>query len=1690
MDIVIATAVGIVTLLTVLILVARWLGLFQSEGFAKILLCVYGVVSLGLFGWVIRSYIGPDGSSPRVDRARLVRIRQVGLFTRYDGDHGTLRLTGRSIPARDSRSEGFRVSWLDPGQEMEIRTSGSPLASYTLLTRSIGQPIRLDGRCVNVRPENWLTGQATVRVALGKRYYEVRYVPSHSANDTDKFYYNQGTAGASTVDTPQGILLVGRNIRDAGSLNTLLALRDPQNPVRQVAEGFEERWHAASSKPLEINLLSDVDRAALAGSIMFVREESGNPSSRLGLILGPYPALAGVHIYVNGRDALSATASTFPLDHAGRLRIGSGSVASFDLPKTVENGRLDFRFGIPTSFGLPKADLWPDGNLLFSSGEDPTKQPGYTFATGNPNHPFYAKAGFDSGLRNLTVQDGVTTSKLAMDQPVALGDDEQGVLVDWTLLRPSIPEAGRYAIWILAALAVAYCALVVRRFYAPEPQQIAWCIAFVAAVGILAVRLILGYRAALAPPNDAGKDLVIFVRSLPVSLTAFVLVPAAMLLTAFFAPADAAIRRKKGDRVGEFAKIGWIGLGALSWLAALVALATSAAFIGVGPVSIRSTFLVYLLDMGALACFLVTFSRASRAAPEDKKSLRSPRGIFLASGLAFGPMLLMLRPDPGSLLFLLSLGGTLLVLIPAMLSVVARGGGFFSRSIGYGLVALVLVVGVLFTERETLFSRYVRLDSQTWYYRVAAWSNVDEQLLESETDSDRVDLGTVKGIREQEWQMLQHAAYGASDQNPGYGKAPLAKVGMTYPTSLADCVFAVYILGELGRSAANATIWLYVLLGLACLYGAGAIRRGGSLGFFLPLGAGTMLLLNALYMVGANLRLLPFTGQNLPMMALYSWGDVIVGLVSLAAAGYCLASPNADGPAMDRWQDRAIPVYGVLAILSWCAVAVASGNIDPTYKRDLDLPGTVIAKSVERVNTGQLKIGADGQIDRSGAQGLLPTELEAIREFNRRANKTDASGGFYYAEPLEDGSYELRVNRTYYHISALYGRDDKLPWTGDILAAGNPAGEPRLMMLGNALTLAVGTRPSAQKVDLRSPDPVRAVGEAELIAETRQGTLAFGGVMRAMRGDKPVLLFSPKHDLDSAKPRWESLINGKPVTTRTELKEDDTLVFLDRRGATNRRFNLIYLGVKPEYLAFVRWRNGRMQRVLPGESEFPFARSIGATGDELHAKGNLQLSIDAPLQSTLQGRIHDWALRTAEAESGRTSWRERGPRWELEDPRLSKPIGFTLVDSFTGKVLSLSSFPNTDLSDPERKDQYDASGTSGKRKLLQNANLIDHKVGSTIKPLVFSTISERLRNVLPVESIRVLADPSQPHLALGTLPYVSPAGPYGQSPACDMREFISHSRTWPAVIVGSLGLVRNEESVKKILSGTGKPDIEVKGRRYALDHNRAVPPVVTEENKRKILLTTAMSQTLLFQGLRDDYGVRISGDGLTESKWVRGRSTRFLPFLKPFLTKDDADQPSDFLSMALPESVYFDCDSFVDVRKHLHTFLIGGGQCRWNNVAMAEAYARLATGTKVTTTLQSDAPPLPFLPLPKPLITPDWREKNLFEPMEAAWREGTATALRTVDKGGYRLICKTGTLGEEAGMNAPVEDEGFAFTLGKYDAVKKAFVPGQTVTGYLFMHDSNVGGQMKKFDLMKVLLPEVVKYLDTHKPPVVAAVRR
>jgi hypothetical protein len=443
---------------------------------------------------------------------------------------------------------------------------------------------------------------------------------------------------------------------------------------------------------------------------------------------------------------------------------------------------------------------------------------------------------------------------------------------------------------------------------------------------------------------------------------------------------------------------------------------------------------------------------------------------------------MLLIGDLGSVIYLLGFAGLVLVLLLS---------GSWRLRWGFALAAVFLIApwilsttvgGSIPGARQFLYPRL----PETAFYRLITMTGAEQDLLlqEGETIED-LNIDRLLRNSHQFWQMFSYVAHG-SLKPAGYGRVPLTSLGMTYPTTLGDCAYASYITSEDGRYAAVLLVILLTAIAAALLWGAMHLP-GYSDHRFLPLLAiGLFFAANSSYMAGANVGLLPFTGQNIPLFSFHSVSDVIQGGLLLVVA-VLLLTWNVRGyseRAQIRERPELIAACGLLAaILLWSgSIFRQHGRLAAAGTGDFNFPPKVLdamennlpqaGKNVSwKFNSRTLELVPEN------AGRLSAVELEFGRQFNRRPDKENPGGGLYYlqANTARDGAvrYRPRVSRNYGRLRSPFAPERM--WSGDIRASGGDEGEQAVATLGGWFRVGLVSIGETATAALSEPPPPLSV---------------------------------------------------------------------------------------------------------------------------------------------------------------------------------------------------------------------------------------------------------------------------------------------------------------------------------------------------------------------------------------------------------------------------------------------------------------------------------------------------------------------------------------------------------------------------------------------------------------------------------------
>lgn len=1653
----------------------------QSAGFDRLArgyFVAYALAVCATLTVAVGYFVGFDAqTNPRLPLAGQRRFAHVGYYAKPQGPLVFAGKAGGQEFEHEALGEDERLVLAPIWENGAAR-------NWRLSYRAGARPLRVGGRCVNVPEEWWLSPGDVLTVFDGPggeaRFFSVRWDASatwHGVENTYSFSQGARRGGQLAYDANAG----GREVRDLPfSAQVLREGRRMSFMLAHPLPSFE------GEQPK-----GDVWAEIFEG-ITWVRERQGDAASRMGvLVSGSLFEERGVEVYKNGVRLSPPTGEgeqVFPSDQTVFYGLGFDRALNLRLRNQpdFDPARVEVLFVDPKTWPLPPAargSAGPGGgDIIITSGKDYIPIDSYYVNLGGPGHAFYARARLSDALDSVTVNDGKAESVHRLREVFRLGDLQRGALLALTPIEPSIRHAGRWAVGFLLLAAFLFTLDTLRGRAARWRLDLAWTLVWGLTLTILAVRFILAYRLSLLPPDDATPNELanVFHRGLGVSFKALLVFPTGLVAVRFLARSEAFNDLLGSSRLSDLRR----------WLAALAgSLAARAGFkrsgramrVGV-PWLKRHGLLVLCALAPVLWAVLGRAFGQAEALFGGSLRLNLLTHVILVALIALTAEKLT---DAGALPYRLWAAAAVLLTLGVMIFWIGDRG-FLIYGIAFGLyiaalllwdgrrtyfrfIIPVLVVVILLVPpllgyiwSQNLQGTYL---GDTTNFRIASYTETEDAVLLARSDEADVSVDRFLSNIQQHWQMLLYAARGAREPS-GFGGSPLTHKAMTYATSMADCVYSVYLLSEHGMAAGCLLLVVYVMLCLALMYGSWFLPAPGEHRALPLLTVGAFFACNALYMASANISLLPFTGQNMPLLSLYSTTDLVQNWLLLALCVWLLTNglaANTSTILKGRPAVRELGKAFLALVFIWGVVftyslrAMAESPRYEKYTRDFDLRGDVleeIKKNVDPQRNNKWALEGETMTPQQFAS-VSEVEQRYAKQFNDREGlkKYSRDDGLYYIQRLSDAQRVLRVNDSYFRMESPFAPRRAL-WKGLILSRDDRT-ESLVGVLGKPLRVTLDDE-----------------GQTQAVSIERQGTTPDARSILVEGCNRDLVQVELKREggrllIGHKKGDWEVYVNGERVQDDRELSPHDIIV-IEKAGAC--RYNMMYLGPQPSPLAYVKWQNGEEQRIVLEGSVSSLAYAIGAAADRAVEAGRelperLALTLDMRLQGDLQRAVAAYAAGD--------------PHYRANDPFATDTLAVSVLDAHSGETLALPSWP---LADPGEPKYARASVTPARRaNLLTNRNLVNHAVGSTIKPLIFATMASQLwPEDLAALAVNNRADrpgPGHVHTRVGGIQVDDWDCGSGESPI-DSKEFLYQSLNFYEATIGTIGLLfdRDELFRRALERRPTEADVVYKGQHYALDVKRARLALSSPQTGSRP--STDMDKTLLFQGLPRLFDVQVTNKPASVSD---ESCSHFLPTL---CGDAAALRRNEYADNAMPQPVVFAPNSFQYFDINTLRFFIGADQCLWNNVTMAEAAARLVTGRRVVARLERGAGgEAAARELPAPLNDAAWRHANLIDPLEHTGKAGTARFIGIAAPPGFKILYKTGTIDEG---NKGRESENLLFVIGQWDSSLNQFVPGRTLACFLYMKGSkmkNRGDEMKKFAFAKPIVGRLLEYLRQPVPP-------
>ena len=979
---------------------------------------------------------------------------------------------------------------------------------------------------------------------------------------------------------------------------------------------------------------------------------------------------------------------------------------------------------------------------------------------------------------------------------------------------------------------------------------------------------------------------------------------------------------------------------------------------------------------------------------------------------------------------------------------------------------------------------------KTAFFRLLVYKDlVDQYLVSFGQDIDERLFDNVYRNSVQAWQMKLYASEGGLF-GKGIGNAKLSNVGLTYPTSLSDAAFSTVILPESGLIFGIFMLLLYLYLGLTILVIATKITETKAEPYTFPLLLVISILsIEPMYMAASNLQLLPFTGQNIPLLSFHSLSDSLFFIVIITVTWWIF---------LFKWLGHYAPnntgekIFGYVLFTSVILLALflfSSAHVisNPHNKGDFDFS----EKLKKELQTNAQHLRFNQKTHKVEFRELSPKSLNGIeklylKQLETRYDISNPAGGLYYV--VDDSLIE--VNSYYFHIPSPFRKT-----MGRVFIYGDEGEAPFIAFsTGNDIFMSLTTS--------GGPDVINCYANVSKIIKmpARAGCLYRTSVpIFWIKREKNSVVIDPQKVGN-----WKVFVNDKFVGEKAYLKKYDIVSISNNKGVN---FQMVYLGKISLPLLYTVWRNGKVNRFLsPLGKDIPILYSLASFMDKnLNSSSDnkiqsMHLSINIDLQNALTQALKQYA--------------RINPIYRVKDPLKGKILSVSIVNLYNGNILAIAQWPPVeDDYQSILKSLYKIPARKHWR-LLSSSNFKNHAIGSTIKPLTLSAIAYEFSKEISIDSLQFkdIADAFNFEGHHGHY-YFSIAGirlPSNKPFNCatyagkwvDDKEFLTRSIDYYQIMLGMLGMLpKNTKYLKYILIPTGPKTANTKigSKYYNLTYNLSeITKMAIKMFPVKGKIDTAfynlqhefpfvnntvsindINDILLFRGYQDLFGVNLVN--------------RMPEVLKDTLVTIYKNISTTFLNIKhrtslnilyniVPEPVIFNRKYFRTIREDLLPFFLGGANNRWNNVKMAESFSRIVSGKRVEVSIIKDKKQEESFPdMPYPLSNKYWRYRNIIQPLENTWKTNTGTArylknfLEKKLPPGYKIIFKTGTIEESEGTER--ESEMLMFVFGPWDGKKLSFKPS-SIAGYFYMQDSKAtSGTMRKFEFFEKIYPAIKRYL-------------
>ena len=505
-----------------IVLICFIFGVFSIE--KKRYFLLFGLLTHLCLFFLIKSYIGKNGGSPQLSEIENRRFEHYGYFIKADG--------GKAVFTRNPQEKGFPISNLGLNDSIVLTPVWDSLLSHKIDCWNIKslvttQPLRINDSCINVTEIQWLNNNDSIEVVFRNEKVNIQFNFSQNKEEKDLYIFRKYRL-SNDSEFPW--------IQEGDTTQVPFKKLKEGYPLYEIAKKCKERAYSDS----------------ITRTIFLTREVKGDLGSRLGFLVSNEAFRTPAYsIFKNGQLITSQSPTELKVQSKEIIKFGYGNTNIYGIQLSDESIYNDNEDWAVIKLLYPKKWILPENKsakILITSSKGYTNfDYYYQIDLGEPRNPFYAVVNWKRNksdliqLDSVIINKGDSKTKVALNQPIFLGNGFEGVLLKFTTLKSSVNNVYWYAIGALILSFILFLAYILIRFKPSGLNLINesgkstiekfWLILWITFITILFIRLIIAYRIDILPPENATLgELSIFKKSLNIAILSPYLIPIAFSL--------------------------------------------------------------------------------------------------------------------------------------------------------------------------------------------------------------------------------------------------------------------------------------------------------------------------------------------------------------------------------------------------------------------------------------------------------------------------------------------------------------------------------------------------------------------------------------------------------------------------------------------------------------------------------------------------------------------------------------------------------------------------------------------------------------------------------------------------------------------------------------------------------------------------------------------------------------------------------------------------------------------------------------------------------------------------------------------------------------------------------------------------------------------------------------------------------